>query len=54
MGQRAADAIEFPYNQSVAISGDVERLGQTGTLGRSPRADVVIDPFASLTVETVS
>jgi hypothetical protein len=47
MGQRAADAIELPHNESVSIPGNVERLGKAGTLGRPSRADIFIDPLAS-------
>jgi hypothetical protein len=54
MGQRAADAIELPYNKSVAIPGDVERLGKAGTLGRPPRTDIVIDPLASSPFQCVA
>jgi hypothetical protein len=47
MGQRAVDAIELPHNERVAILGNVEHLGKAGTLGRTSRTDIFINPLAS-------
>jgi hypothetical protein len=46
VGQRAADPVEFPHDQRVALPRHLKRLRQARAVGCAARADVAVDPLA--------
>jgi hypothetical protein len=54
VGQRAADPVEFPHDQRVALPRHLKRLRQARAVGCAARADVVVDPLAPNARERVT